>query len=84
MQEETAIDMVPAKKYNQAVAEFKALNAKVAGLEERLTEYGRLKMAINDILHPNGDGPANPSMCDITSFIRSAIYERNTGVTQSA
>jgi hypothetical protein len=70
LQEETAVDMVPAKKYNQAVAEFAALNAKAAGLEERLTEYDRLKGELNVVLHPDDDGPENPSMCDIVAYIR--------------
>lgn len=39
-------------------------------LEEQLAEYDRLKMVINDILHPNGNGPVNPSMCDIVAYIR--------------
>jgi len=42
----------------------------IAELKEQLAEYDRLKMMINGILHPNGDGPVNPSMCDIVAYVR--------------
>ncbi|MCC5468576.1 DUF5651 domain-containing protein [Pelosinus baikalensis] len=51
--------------------EFANIGAELEALQLRVSEYDRLKIVINDILHPNGDGPANPSMCDIVAFIRS-------------
>lgn len=51
--------------------EFVNLGTEFEALQVRVSEYDRLKMVINDILHPNGDGPANPSMCDIVAYIRS-------------
>jgi hypothetical protein len=51
--------------------EFANLGTELETLQLRVSEYDRLKMAINDILHPNGDGPANPSMCDIVAYVRS-------------
>ena len=51
--------------------EFANLGTELEALQLRVPEYDRLKMAINDILHPNGDGPANPSMCDLVAYIRN-------------
>ncbi|MCC5468127.1 hypothetical protein [Pelosinus baikalensis] len=45
--------------------EFANLGGELETLQLRVSEYDRLKMVINDILHPNGDG------CDITAFIWS-------------
>lgn len=61
--------------------EFANLGTELEALQLRISEYDRLKMVINDILHPNGDGPANPSMCDLTAFIRSD-WERFTKEAQ--
>jgi hypothetical protein len=51
--------------------EFANLGGDLEALQLRVSEYDRLKMEINKILHPNGDGPVNPSMCDIVAYIRS-------------
>lgn len=53
--------------------EHYAVKKQVEDLQADLAEYDRLKMVINDILHPNGDGPANPSMCDIVAYVRSDL-----------
>jgi hypothetical protein len=50
--------------------EFANLGTELEALQLRVSEYDRLKMVINDILHPKGDGPVNPSMCDIVAYIR--------------
>jgi hypothetical protein len=50
--------------------------------QERLAEYDRLKMVINDILHPNGDGPVNPSMCDIAAYIRGDFNRYNGQISE--
>jgi hypothetical protein len=50
--------------------EFANLGGDLEALQLRVSEYDRLKMEINKILHPNGDGPVNPSMCDIVAYIR--------------
>jgi hypothetical protein len=51
--------------------EFANLGGDLEALQLRVSEYDRLKMVINDILHPNGDGPTNPSMFEIVAYIRS-------------
>lgn len=52
-------------------SEFANLGTELEALQLRVSEYDRLKMVLNGILHPNGDGPTNPSMCDIVAYIRS-------------
>lgn len=73
---------VPA--INQLDKEISATKEQIKSLQEKnanyieknqelyaeIAEYDRLKMVINDILHPNGDGPINPSMCDLVAYIR--------------
>lgn len=51
--------------------EFANLDGELEALQLRVSEYDRLKMVINKILHPNSDGSVNPSMCDIVAYIRS-------------
>lgn len=45
-------------------------------LSNRLAEYERLKHELNRALHPNGDGPTNPSMCDLVAFVRRELIKR--------
>lgn len=36
-------------------------------------EHERLKKELNKILHPNNDGPKNPSFCDIVAYVRGDL-----------
>lgn len=40
-------------------------------LKENAKERDRLKHELNKAMHPNGDGPKNPSMCDLVAYARS-------------
>lgn len=39
-------------------------------LKENAQEHERLKQVLNEVLHPNGDGPKNPSFCDLVSYVK--------------
>lgn len=41
----------------------------------KMEEFERLKGELNAVLHPNGDGPADPSMCDLVAFARNDLGE---------
>lgn len=38
-------------------------------LRHNLAEHQRLHAELNQILHPNGDGPKAPSLCDLVAFV---------------
>jgi hypothetical protein len=38
--------------------------------KEKLAEYERLHQELNIVLHPNGDAPLAPSLCDLVSYAR--------------
>jgi len=42
--------------------------AMIADLTARLAEYERLHAELNAALHPNGDGPSAPSLCDLVAY----------------
>jgi hypothetical protein len=52
-----------------AQEKFDALAARLAAAESNLAEHERLKHELSAMLHPNGDGPPNPSWCDLIAFI---------------
>jgi len=37
------------------------------------SEHLRLEQELNQILHPNGDGPSAPSFCDLVSYVRADL-----------
>jgi len=37
------------------------------------SEHERLKEELNQILHPNGDGPKAPSFCDLVAYVRGDL-----------
>lgn len=42
-------------------------------LRHNLAEHQRLHAELNRILHPKGDGPEAPSLCDLVSFVLSDL-----------
>jgi hypothetical protein len=55
-----------------ALAEIAAHeNARRVHAEARLAEHDRLHADLNAVLHPNGDGPAAPSLCDLVAYVRA-------------
>lgn len=52
------------------------LDTKLAEMELYRTEHERLKGELNEILHPDGDGPAAPSFCDLVAFVRSELSDK--------
>lgn len=51
----------------------KDIDEAILELEElylKQSEYERLHKELNKILHPNGDGPLNPSLCDLISYVK--------------
>lgn len=42
-------------------------------LRHNMAEHQRLHAELNRILHPNGDGPKAPSLCDLVSFVLSDL-----------
>ncbi len=51
-------------------------------LELYHTEHERLKGELNDILHPDGDGPDAPSFCDLVAFVRGELLKWREGFEQ--
>ena len=49
------------------------LTAEVGELRLYKSEHERLIGELNSILHPNGNGPSNPSFCDMVSYIRQEV-----------
>lgn len=47
-----------------------ALSAEIDALAARLAEHDRLHAELNAVLHPNGDGPPHPSLCDLVAYVR--------------
>jgi hypothetical protein len=62
-----------------AVAQERAdtLAERLAAAEANLAEHERLKHELNAVLHPEGDGPQNPSWCDLIAFVRNDLAERD-------
>lgn len=53
-------------------------------MDAQLAEYDRLKTEINGILHPDGEGPESPSMCDLVAYIRADYrHFRNNDLDQT-
>lgn len=50
---------------------------KIAELEFNAAEHKRLELELNKILHPNDDAPKNPSFCDLVSFVKCDLDEKN-------
>lgn len=46
-------------------------------LELKVKEYERLHGELNDILHPNGDKPSNPSLCDLVAYVQEDLKDLN-------
>jgi len=44
-------------------------------LELYESENERLTGKLNEILHPDGDGPRNPTMSDLVSYVRGDLKE---------
>lgn len=55
---------VPLSKFRDIEVERDALAANMA-------EHQRLHRELNTILHPDGNGPSAPSLCDLVSYVRS-------------
>lgn len=51
------------------------LQARISELEFNAAEHQRLMGELNAILHPDGDGPANPSTCDLVAFVQELASE---------
>lgn len=48
-------------------------NSELEELRLYKSEHERLKGELNKILHPNNDGPANPSFCDLVSCVEGCL-----------
>lgn len=57
--------------YDILEAKFEAVQAERDALAANLAEHQRLHAELNAILHPEGNGPAAPSLCDLVSYVRS-------------
>ena len=55
------------------IAELARLRRERDELHLYKSEQERLKQELNRILHPNGDGPIGPVMCDLVSFVESDL-----------
>lgn len=60
---------------NALYAELESVTSERDAMAATLAEHQRLHAELNAILHPNGDGPANPSLCDLVSYVRSDRQE---------
>ena len=60
---------------NALYAELEKVAAERDALAANMAECQRLHAELNAILHPDGDGPANPSLCDLVSYVRSDRQE---------
>lgn len=48
----------------------------VEELEETLAEHKRLHKKLNEIMHPKGDAPTNPTLCDLISYVQEDLKVR--------
>lgn len=48
----------------------------VEELEQTLAEHNRLHKKLNEILHPKGDAPTNPTLCDLISYVEQDLKVR--------
>jgi len=54
-------------------AQIENMKQKIEELEFNMSEHKRLHSELNDILHPNGDKPENPSLCDLVAYVRKDL-----------
>lgn len=47
--------------------------AELEELELNVSEHRRLEAELNQILHPNGDAPKNPSFCDLVAYVQNDL-----------
>ena len=63
------------KEIERIEIELKKHDEQDAALTANMAEFQRLHAELNAILHPDGDGPVNPSLCDLVSYVRSDRQE---------
>lgn len=52
--------------------------AEQAALELEVSESRRLQAELNQVLHPDGDGPKRPSFCDLVAYVRNDLNRRRS------
>ena len=65
----TDYSICPSCESVRLEAEFNRVTGERDELRLYRNETERLKVVLNGILHPDGDGPETPSLCDLVAFV---------------